>query len=62
MDTEQTNETATKQPANRQYVFAMRCTNDFGHFEPGDRARGAFPADLVEAYLAAGILKEQTRV
>lgn len=61
MDTEKLPETLVKQPANRQYVFAKRCTNDFGRFEPGDRARGAFPDDLVEAYLAAGILKEQPR-
>ncbi len=61
MDTEQTTEVTAKQPANRHYVFAMQCTNDFGQFKPGDRARGAFPPDLVQAYLDAGILKEPER-
>lgn len=43
-------------PANRLYVFAKNCTNDHGHFVKGDPARGAFSADLVAAYLAAGVL------
>jgi hypothetical protein len=43
-------------PANRLYVFAKNCTNDHGKFVKGDKARGAFSAALVDAYLMAGIL------
>lgn len=43
-------------PANRRYVFAKHCTNDHGTFAKGDKARGAFSAELVAAYVAAGIL------
>ncbi|MCK9515672.1 MAG: hypothetical protein M0Q87_06425 [Ottowia sp.] len=46
-------------PANRRYVFAKNCVNDFGSFVIGDAARGAFPADLVAAYLVAGVLVER---
>lgn len=46
-------------PANRRYVFAKNCVNDFGRFAVGDAARGAFPADLVASYLAAGVLVER---
>lgn len=49
-------EPVIQQPANRHYVFARRCTNDFGHFAVGERARGAFPPELVASYLAAGVL------
>lgn len=45
-------------PANRLYVFAKNCTNDHGVFVIGDKARGAFSADLVQSYLASGILEE----
>lgn len=48
-------------PANRRYVFAKHCTNDHGTFAKGDKARGAFSADLVAAYVAAGILVESPR-
>lgn len=48
-------------PANRRYVFAKHCTNDHGTFAKGDKARGAFSADLVGAYVAAGILVEVKR-
>lgn len=61
MATETTPPAPSKRPANRRYVFAKRCVNDFGHFAVGDRARGAFPAELVQAYLAAGVLKEVPR-
>lgn len=45
-------------PARKQYVFAKTCTNDHGSFAKGDKARGAFHADLVASYVAAGILIE----
>ena len=45
-------------PANRAYIFAKTCTNDHGSFAKGDKARGAFSADLVASYVAAGILIE----
>ena len=48
-------------PANRLYVFAKKCTNDHGTFAKGDKARGAFSAALVAAYVAAGILVEAPR-
>ncbi len=48
-------------PANRRYVFAKHCTNDHGTFAKGDKARGAFSAELVAAYVAAGILVEAPR-
>lgn len=49
---------ATKkmEPANRLYVFAKTCTNDYGMFTKGDKARGSFSDDLVNSYLDAGIL------
>jgi len=43
-------------PANRLFVFAKTCTNDHGTFAKGDKARGAFSAQLVASYVAAGIL------
>ncbi len=46
-------------PANRRYVFAKNCTNDFGTFQIGDSARGAFPRELVDFYVAAGILLDR---
>lgn len=63
MDTEQiSNEpikagkSAKDKPANRLYVFAKNCTNDHGSFSKGDKARGAFSDELVQSYLAAGVL------
>jgi hypothetical protein len=53
-------EPVRKAPQPR-YVFAKGCTNDFGRFEKGDRARGAFPPDLIVAYLKAGVLVEVAR-
>lgn len=47
-----------KKPANRHYVFARNCTNDHGRFVKGDKARGAFPPELVASYVACGILVE----
>jgi hypothetical protein len=47
---------AKAEPANRLYVFAKNCTNDHGHFAKGDKARGAFSDELVQSYLAAGVL------
>lgn len=47
-------------PANRRYVLAKNCVNDFGRFVVGDAARGAFPADLVASYLVAGVLVERS--
>ena len=70
MDTDNTPKAAKKAavakpaeaaPANRLYVFAKRCTNDHGSFEPGDKARGAFSDELVASYVAAGILVETSR-
>lgn len=49
-------ESLVQEPANRAYVFAKNCTNDHGVFVIGDKARGAFSADLVASYLAAGVL------
>lgn len=40
----------------RNLRFAKRCTNDFGRFRPGDKARGAFPAALLAEYVRLGIL------
>ena len=48
-------------PANRLYVFAKSCANDHGRFVKGDKARGAFSAELVQSYLDAGILVEVKR-
>lgn len=45
-----------QKPANRVYVFAKTCTNDHGTFAKGDKARGAFSADLVKSYVECGIL------
>jgi hypothetical protein len=45
-------------PANRAYVFAANCVNDFGRFAKGDKARGAFPDELVKSYVKCGILVE----
>lgn len=42
----------------RNLVFAKNATNRFGQFKKGDRAQGRFPKDLVESYLAHGILQE----
>jgi len=46
----------TVAPANRLYIFAKHCANDHGTFAKGDKARGAFSPELVQSYLAAGIL------
>lgn len=40
----------------KNLVFAKRCTNDHGHFRPGDKARGAFPPALIDTYVALGVL------
>lgn len=48
-------------PAHRRYVFAKNGVNDHGPFRKGDKARGAYSADLVAAYVAAGILVEAPR-
>lgn len=61
--------TASKAPAPapdavphfRALVFAKNCVNDHGAFKKGDRARGAFPPELVRSYLGAGILIERRR-
>ena len=42
--------------ASRLYIFAKHCTNNHGSFQKGDKARGAFTPELIESYLAAGIL------
>jgi len=42
--------------ASRLYIFAKNCTNNHGSFQKGDKARGAFTPELIESYLAAGIL------
>lgn len=42
--------------ANRLFVFAKNCTNTHGSFKKGDKARGAFSQELIDAYLQAGIL------
>lgn len=54
-------EAKPKKPANRVYVFAKNCTNDHGRFVKGDKARGAFSAELVATYVEAGILVEARR-
>jgi L-fucose isomerase-like protein len=62
MATEKTpKQTEVREPANRVYVFAKNCTNDHGTFVIGDKARGAFSAELVASYVAAGILVEAQR-
>lgn len=48
------------EPANRVYVFKANCVNDHGAFVIGDKARGAFSAELVASYVAAGILIERS--
>lgn len=48
-------------PHNRAYVFAKHCVNDHGRFQKGDKARGAFSAELVASYVAAGILVRAPR-
>jgi len=42
----------------RNLVFVKNATNKYGSFRKGDRAQGRFPKDLVESYLAHGILQE----
>jgi len=42
--------------ASRLYIFAKHCTNSHGTFQKGDKARGAFTPELIDSYLAAGIL------
>ena len=46
-------------PYFRHFVFAKNCTNKYGHFRIGDSSRGAFPPELVQSYLEAGILVER---
>lgn len=42
----------------RNLVFVKNATNKFGQFKKGDRAQGRFPPDLIDSYLAHGILQE----
>jgi len=44
----------------RNLIFQKNGANSFGPFKKGDHARGAYPDDLIESYLAIGILKRIT--